>query len=184
MILRHKHRMSPLMTVISDPPVDLKTYETALIERVKEHGWQTTSVGADDNGDPAFSYTTGFWFSVNQPEIVLFDFPPQLSHDVFGQMIRMAREGYHFPIWKPVEGVLSNEIVYLVPATREAGVQYLRSSDWFYKRCEFPVLQLVWSDRDGRFPWENDFDPALMKLQPNLSGQDWAEALGQRADSN
>jgi hypothetical protein len=51
----HTSAMPPSTTVISDPPSNLKAYEVKLIGRVQEHGWQTTSVGSDDNGDPAFS---------------------------------------------------------------------------------------------------------------------------------
>lgn len=165
------------MTVISDPPATLKAYETDLIERVQEHGWQTTSVHADDHGDPAFSYTTGFWLTVDQPEVIVFDFPPRLSHDVFGQMMRKAREGQRFPIGKPIENILSNEAIYLFPITREAAVEYLRSSQWFYKQTEFPAFQLVWADRAGRFPWNSDFDVALAKLQPDISVRGWEDEL-------
>lgn len=169
--------MRALTTVISDPPTNPQTYEIDLIESVKEHGWQTTSVGADDNGDPAFSYTTGFWLTLEQPEVIVFDFPPKLSHDVFGQMVKRAREGDHFAVGEPIGGILSNEAVYLLPVTREASVEYLRSSDWFYKRAAFPVLQLVWADRGGRFPWESDFEETLVRLQPNLWENAWTERL-------
>lgn len=162
--------MPPVTTVIDDPPADLQPYEINLIEGVRQHGWQTTSVGADTEGDPAFSYTIGFWLTLRLPEVIVFDFPPQLAHDVFGTMMRKAREGHRFVTGEPIEGILSNEIVYLLPVTRVASVQYLRSSDWFYRRAEFPVVQLVWADRAGRFPWENDFDKTLAVRQPDLSG--------------
>jgi hypothetical protein len=169
--------MPPSTTVISDPPLSLKAYETDLIIRVQEHGWQTTSVGADENGDPAFSYTTGFWLTVDQPDVIVFDFPPQLSHDVFGQMIRKAREGHRFPMGQPIDDILSNEGVYLFPIKREAGVEYLRSSNWFYRRTDFPAVQLVWADGAGRYPWDDDFDAALLKLQPDISARGWREEL-------
>lgn len=169
--------MPPSTTVISDPPLNPKTYEVDLIERVREHGWQTTSVGADDNGDPAFSYTTGFWLTIDDPEVIVFDFPPQLSHDVFGQIISKARRGHRLNLVQPVEGILSNEAVCFFPVKREAAVSYLRSSDWFYRRAQFPAVQLVWADGDGRFPWERDFDEALARLQPDLSERGWLKEL-------
>lgn len=176
--------MRALTTVISDPPTNPRTYEVDLIKRVKEHGWQTTSVGADDNGDPAFSYTTGFWLTLEQPEVIVFDFPAKLSHDVFGQMIARAREGDHFAVGEPVKGILSNEVVYLLPVTRDARVEYLRSSEWFYKRAEFPVLQLVWADRAGRFPWDSNCEESLVRLQPNLWEKAWTERLKGRVNGS
>ncbi len=169
--------MPPSTTVISDPPSNLKAYEVELIGRVQEHGWQTTSVGSDDNGDPAFSYTTGFWLAVEQPEVVVFDFPPQLAHDVFAQMIEKMRAGHRFSVGQPIKDVLSNEAVYLLPVKRDAGVKYLRSSEWFYRGTEFPAVQLVRADGAGRFPWERDFNEALASLQPDLSERGWIKEL-------
>lgn len=133
----HIPEMSPSMTVISDPPSNLKTYEVDLIKMVHEHGWQTTSVGSDTNGDPAFSYTTGFWLTVDQPEVVVFDCQPQLAHDVFVQMIAKMRAGNQLRVGQPIEGVLTNEVIYLFPVRRDAGISYLRSSDGFTGRLIF-----------------------------------------------
>ena len=173
-ISSHKRVMPPVPTVITDPPTSLKSYEVDLIGKVQDFGWQTTSVTSDDNGDPAFSYTTGFWATVDHPEVIVFDFPPVLSHEVFGQMMRRAQAGDCFPIGQAIEGILSNETVYLFPVSQEAAAHYLRSSDWFYRREQFPSVQLVWGDGSGRFPWERGFDASLAKLQPDLSPKGWS----------
>lgn len=169
--------MPPSTTVISDPPSNPKAYEAELIRHVQEHGWQTTSVTSDDNGDPAFSYTTGFWLAVDQPEVIVFDFPPQLAHDVFGQMLEKMRAGHQFRVGQPIQGVLSNEAVFLLPVKREASVKYLRSSKWFYRGTGFPTVQLVWADGAGLFPWERDYNEALVKLQPDLSDRGWIREI-------
>jgi len=169
--------MPPATTVISEPPATLSACEAKLIERVREYGWQTIRVGASDSDDPAFSYTTGFWLTVEQPEVIVFDFPPQLSHDVFGQMMRLALNGQRFPIAKPVEGILTNEAVYFFPIKREAAVEYLRSSQWFYKKTDFPAVQLAWSDPVGRFPWDRNFDPLMKRMSPDISVRGWEDEL-------
>jgi hypothetical protein len=50
-------------------------------------------------------------------------------------------------------------------------------SRWFYGGDAFPCLQIVWSDRDGRFPWQSGFDPALAGLQPDLTENGWLASL-------
>jgi hypothetical protein len=47
----------------------------------------------------------------------------------------------------------------------------------FYQGLTFPVLQLFWSDREGRFPWEKGVDPTILPFQPLLE-----EALLSRAN--
>jgi hypothetical protein len=41
-------------------------------------------------------------------------------------------------------------------------------SDEFYGFVRPPYLQVVWADRNGRFPWEPRFQAAFRGLQPLL----------------
>jgi hypothetical protein len=47
---------------------------------------------------------------------------------------------------------------------------YLGTSLWFYRSVGrfFPVLQIVWPDKQCRFPWESGFDEKARELQPVL----------------
>jgi hypothetical protein len=56
---------------------------------------------------------------------------------------------------------------------REAEVNYLRSSNWFYRKANFIAVQLVWADGSGRFPWEFGSNETLTPLQPDLSERGW-----------
>jgi hypothetical protein len=40
---------------------------------------------------------------------------------------------------------------------------------WFYEGLDFPVLQSVWPDKEGNFPWEPEFSSELNALQPLLT---------------
>ncbi|WP_430419479.1 DUF4262 domain-containing protein [Phenylobacterium sp.] len=164
-----------LETALDDPVAILNDYEKNLVAMIREHGWQTTSVGEYDD-DPAFSYTTGFWWSSQGAEVLVFDFPPDLAHNVFGQMMAELRSGRTFPVMEPVPRILAGEDVYLFPVRPEAVATHLLSSRWFYKQHDFPVVQLVWSDQ-GRFPWETGFDATLLNRQPDLSPRGWAAEL-------
>jgi hypothetical protein len=42
------------------------------------------------------------------------------------------------------------------------------SSGWYYKGSDFSVLQLVWPDKKGIFPWQIGFNPAFVHAQPVL----------------
>jgi hypothetical protein len=49
--------------------------------------------------------------------------------------------------------------------------EFLGSVQWFY-RCldgKFPVLQAVWTDKLGKFPWEEGHDQHAAKIQPLLT---------------
>lgn len=38
----------------------------------------------------------------------------------------------------------------------------------YYDTSEFPAIQLVWTDRNDRFPWEEDFEEEFLYRQPLL----------------
>jgi hypothetical protein len=42
---------------------------------------------------------------------------------------------------------------------------YLGQAIIFHQTVTFPILQVVWSDRTGRFPWEEGADPRWRKQQ-------------------
>jgi hypothetical protein len=165
---RHTQGMDASSTVLADPVQGLSEYEQELISQVREYGWRSTHVFDPDGGAPAFTYTTGFWLTLGYPEVIVFDFPGDLAHDVLGQMFREIRRGRVLPTAEPVEGILSGENIQLLPARPETAAEYLLSSKWFYKDNAFPCLQLVWPDHSGMFPWEDGFDPRLADLQPDL----------------
>jgi hypothetical protein len=48
---------------------------------------------------------------------------------------------------------------------------YLGTAIRFYAKSPrpFPCLQLVWPHKEGRFPWQETFDPELKSWQPLMS---------------
>ena len=38
----------------------------------------------------------------------------------------------------------------------------------FYKSADFPALQLVWTDRNNHFPWDEGFEEQFIYKQPLL----------------
>ena len=47
---------------------------------------------------------------------------------------------------------------------------YLGYAVWFYRSLPtpFPAVQMVWPDKEGRFPWEADYDKRFLNLQKPL----------------
>jgi hypothetical protein len=55
-----------------------------------------------------------------------------------------------------------------VEASWRATSGLLAISDAFYGMVRPPYLQVVWPDRNGRFPWEPGFQAAFDRMQPLL----------------
>jgi hypothetical protein len=167
--------METIRTVFDDSDRTPSDYEIRLLEQVRKHGWRSTHVQADGKHSPSFTYTTGFWYALRQPEFIVFDFPADLAHSVLARIHQLLSEGLPLQYGAPVEGILSNETVCLFPTKPELVSDYLVSSDWFYKRDSFPCVQLAWPDKAGLFPWEQAFNPKLLNLQKDLSADGWGD---------
>jgi hypothetical protein len=137
---------------------------------VAAHGWAVQGVFADPAaGEPTFSYTVGLYRTHKHPELVVFGVSPEVAKTILNRVaFRFAKEGE--PI---VPGVRYDEIlegfpVVFVTAGQDGVDSHLYAYEWFYKGQTPPVLQMVWPDTDGRFPWEDGFDRRFDAAQPLL----------------
>lgn len=45
---------------------------------------------------------------------------------------------------------------------------FLGYAIWFYGGLRFPVLQIIWPDKEQRYPWQPQFSSAWRRAQPLL----------------
>lgn len=73
------------------------------------------------------------------------------------------------PIGQRVAEIIEGDDVRFRPVReRESYAEHVGCALWFYDGTWFPLLQLVWPDRQGRFPDEAGFDESFRKGQPLL----------------
>jgi len=123
----------------------------------------------DDNYLPGFVYSIGLFKNYNHPEIICFG----LKTDVLGSVINYARdlikEGGRFVIGKLYSGFLEGYDVQFIEVNEEFYADYLGYATWYYhKSLDFPVLQLVWPDKQNNFPWDKSFNNDWLRRQPLL----------------
>lgn len=167
-----------MKTALDAPTSKLDDAEIEFVDNIREHGWFRTSVLADEEG-PSFAYSTGFWVSAGAPEIMTFAMKNEIVHDVLWGLFHDAKAGKNLPVGLQTNDIFGNSSAYLLPVSKDYYAEYLGWSRWFYRGDEFPCLQLVWPDRDNRFPWEMGFDPEFEGLQPDLTKEGWTAHLGQ-----
>ncbi|MEM9797916.1 MAG: DUF4262 domain-containing protein [Pseudomonadota bacterium] len=168
-----------MKTAFELPERDYETGDADFLARIREHGWTATHVFGDGEGS-GFTYTTGFYHSVGQPE---FLYALELKHDVANGLNwdiwrRIEADG-SLPIGVPVDRLIRDpyRLIFL-PMRRDAYKGYVNWSLWFYRGEDFPCLQAVFPDKAGLFPWESGYDPATGGDQPDLTDGNWA---GRRA---
>jgi len=165
-----------MRTALDASEANLDSDEQTFVAKVREHGWFRMSVAGDSEG-PGFSYTTGFWVSARQPEVILFGLKSETAHDVFWDLFRDAEGNKSLVPGRATQEVFGNQPAYVFPVAKRFYAEYLGWSRWFYGSDDFPCFQIVWPDRNGVFPWQPGFDPQFFGSQPDLSEMGWQAIL-------
>lgn len=145
--------------------------ERRVIEDVQQYGWHIVGVKEDSEG-PGFAYSIGLHHSLGQPEIIIFGLS---SSGTMAQIINaigeQMRKGTKFGDWMESDQVLEGYSCLFRHVDEGFYPEYLGYAMWFYRPDAFPVLQCVWPDRQGRYPWHPQFPAELHARQPVLARQ-------------
>ena len=145
-------------------------HEEFIRRSVEDPGWAIQLIPAGDREEePAFAYTVGLYRSFRHPEIIVLG----LDHSVMGRLLNICgdriKAGETLPVDEAISEMLDNYPIKLRPVRDHASYEeHLGYAIWFYNGPEFPVLQLVWPDKKGRFPGEKGAAKSVSKLQPLL----------------
>jgi hypothetical protein len=132
---------------------------------VAEGRWGVIAVLSSAEGPP-FCYTVGL-HHLGFPELILvgigWNVGGQLLNNAADQMISNKRAFQH---GEESEAVANLPAVFIT--ADKAGDHTVQAAE-FYGHSDFTVLQMVWPDRDGQFPWHERFDHSFDHQQPMLT---------------
>lgn len=124
--------------------------DTAIVDTIREHGWSALRI----EGGIGFAYTVGLWHTFRRPEIVMFGLGGENMQHWLNACVAHGRDHGWPEAGEPFEGVLEGFATQLRPVHDSWRDALFGTAHRFYGSFAVPVLQLVWPDRDGRWPWE------------------------------
>jgi Domain of unknown function (DUF4262) len=143
--------------------------DEAVFRNIRKHGCHIVGISGDEQG-PGYAFSIGLFANYGHAEIVIFGLRPDIAATIINDVRDHVAAGHTF-----VDGDISDDILdgykvcfWNVPL--EAYGSYLGTAVWFYAKSPrpFPCLQLIWPDRNGRFPWEAGCLPEVKADQPLL----------------
>ena len=140
------------------------TPEERIISDVKEFGWHVGLFEATEN-EPSFAYTIGLWKTFNHPDIIAFGLPIQTLHEVLNNTAEKVKEGQTIALEIDDFDILETLPVQFIDVDKNYIPEYFGYGQWFYDYGDFPAIQLVWPDRNGKFPWEEGLEEEFLKNQ-------------------
>ena len=117
---------------------------------------------------PSFAYSIGLWTKYNHPEIICFGLRTQTLHSIINDVADLVKCGQKTETNKTYHNVFENSKAEFLKVDSCNLSDYFGTAIDFYNSNEFPALQLIWPDRNDKFPWETDFEEEFIYKQPLL----------------
>lgn len=151
--------------VCEPAPID-DEHEQKILHDVQTHYVHIIWVPAGDAVDePVFAYTVGLWHQDRHPELLMSGQKPELMHRALNEAVGWVRAGQRLTPGMAVEGVIGGFPVAVEALTPEAVDETATYSGWFHRR-RVDVVQLVWTDLDGVWPWQPGAHELTRERQP------------------
>jgi hypothetical protein len=138
---------------------------------IEDQGWVAVPVDAQEGPPPVagYTYTVGFTTAFGRPEVAIFGLQAVAARGLLGLIADQHAGGVELPVDAVFVGLLENDLpCALLPVDLEAHGGLFPDASALLDRAGEPwqLLQFVWPDRNGRFPWDQDYDPRLRVAQP------------------
>ena len=134
---------------------------------VGEYGWAISGSHGDDQAPP-WAYSVGMWLNCQGPELVLCGLPLESAAAIINSIGARVADGTDITAGSELDDVCQAPLAIRPVDASWRSTGLFATSDTFYGMVRPPYLQVVWSDPDGRFPWEARFQADFHGWQPML----------------
>lgn len=110
--------------------------------------------------NPSWAYTIGFTEHYDHPEVVASNVDPAYLN----QLADVIREGFHFEDGSRIEGLLRDPVVFRRVPPELHGPEVAACTRHYGAR-PFELLQMVWPDHTGKFPWDKGYSNVVPQHQ-------------------
>ena len=135
---------------------------------IQRYGLHVLKV-AGDNEWPDFVYSIGLFHSFDHPEVIILGLPGGVAHDILNSLVDVLRSGKCFADGDETDDLLEGYSCRFLVVPPEQVVAHFGWAMWYYDGRAFPTLQLVYPDREGRWPWDAGVSPSFLAQQPILN---------------
>jgi Domain of unknown function (DUF4262) len=116
---------------------------------------------------PEYSYTAGLTTTFGHPELILFGLEPESAEALLDALIDEIDEGRRFEVGSEHEGLLRNYPL-RIHGVPPAMIETILPRALWASGGTATAVQLVWPDKQGRWPWQDDVREGFAELQPVL----------------
>lgn len=117
---------------------------------------------------PSFAYSIGLTKTYSHPEIICFGFSNSLGLDIINDVAEIIKGGKTIESGKIYTEIFKDSRATFLKVDKRNIGDYFGAGLNYYEDEEFNALQLIWTDRNDKFPWEDNFEKEFLTKQPLL----------------
>ena len=146
---------------------DIEAKET-ILSNIEKFGCHLSLI-EPDNYLPGFVYSIGLYKKYGHPEIICFGLKTEVMASIINHARDLVKNGESITTNRLYPGFLEGYNIQFVKVDPTFYPNYLGYAGWFYEMSfDFPVLELIWPDKQSHFPWDENFNPDWKFKQPLL----------------
>lgn len=117
---------------------------------------------------PSFAYSVGLWQKYKHPEIICLGLSTSLLHEIINNVAEIVKANELLVENKTYLNIFEDSRAEFLKVDPRNINDYFGTAIKLYDTDNFPALQLVWTDRNDKFPWEENFEEEFLHEQPLL----------------
>lgn len=121
---------------------------------------------SEDGATPAYSHTVGLWHTFEQPEVIVFGLDEDTAGELLDALIDEVSDGAALAAGHRLDGLLHGYPARLLAVPKAARGAFVALADWAYEGADYPLVQLVYPDKQGRWSWDPEAREGFRRNQP------------------
>ncbi|WP_069661298.1 DUF4262 domain-containing protein [Arcticibacter eurypsychrophilus] len=134
---------------------------------IDKFGLQVIMVGSTSY-NPSFAYSIGLTQTYKHAEIICFGLPNDLGHAIINDLAEIIKKGEKIDTGKIYTEIFQDSRAAFIKVDKRNIADYFGAALNYYGDKGFDALQVVWTDRNDKFPWEDTFEEEFLYKQPLL----------------
>lgn len=134
---------------------------------INEYGLSVVRIFATDY-NPSFAYSVGLKETYGHPEIICFGLKIGVLHQIINDVAEIIKIEGNIDAEKEYENIFKDSKAGFLKVDKRNIPDYFGAAINYYGNEDFECLQLIWTDRNNKFPWEKGFEIEFEYLQPLL----------------
>lgn len=134
---------------------------------IEKFGLQVIMVNSESY-NPSFAYSVGLTETLNHPEIICFGLPSDLGHSIINDVAEIIKQTGAIKIDTEYENIFKDSRAKVLRVDQRNIEDYFGVALEYYQDKSIEALQLIWTDRNDKFPWEENFEEEFIYRQPLL----------------